>query len=635
MVVASSDDPQARLTDLAANVERLEAAFASDFADWGKLNLPSAAHYFQVSYAEVIDILASISAEERAKDVTEQLQPQLKALFGRCVDLLSESICYAKKVSIALRPVHKLLLSDVRRFNKRHDLNSINGLLDHLVNMSCQLADIRPPAREAWTDDGNDLKPDEEFDAVFQRFRDLDTLFPRKTQDDYELYARESWIILLDACRTLHIPEIRAQPGDHFFDNETRPTYVDYPQASDEALYGQGKRPGILTVKSNLGGPLLEKQEKGIKQAKKREAESVAQSANKRPRNEVGYSMTIVNATADLEDVFRDSQFLTPKDDDIARPGTKRLVTPTCENRKQLLATYRDDLRTIADRLYKRKFKTPLTKAMLPSTAEDRAAWLKTAADEIRESRATVNLYIDGASSPAKAKKLRLAAYTLKLARAIYMIGLLSGTPPASHAEIKTALRDRLDDWILHERAWTVGDQYLLSRAGLTSETLNVLESDIKKRDANIKEWRRMQNELDGNADKNQNDSNDDTKEQQQQQEPSPTDPHGGPVLTKTQIKNANQILSRVLNPRLPSGGDYARDVAEEGRRRRYYTQVAAAKLRGQPIPKWEYKKVVDPFKAGGPPGWEDLPTETYWDRLKYMWILSFWRLYQLKELDP
>ncbi|KAI1735669.1 hypothetical protein F4680DRAFT_469842 [Xylaria scruposa] len=622
MVITSSNDPQ----------ERLEAAFASDFANWKQLNLPTAAHFFQASYAEAIDTLARISVEEWAKD-TKPLRPQLKALFKRCVQLLSESVRYAKKVSIALRPVHKPLLSDVRRFNTRHDLNGINGLLEHLVNMSSQLADIRPPAREAWTEKGTDLKADKDFDAVFQQFRDLDTLFPRKTQEDYELYARQSRTLLLDACRALHIPEIQAQPGDDFFNNETRPTYLDYHQASNEALYGQGKRPGILTVKSNLGGPLLEKQEKGIKQAKKRGAEPVAQSANKRPRKEVGYSMTIVNATADLEDVLRDSQFTTPKDDDIARPGAERLVTPTRENRKQLLAAYREDMRAIADKLYKRKFKAPLTKAMLPSTAAARAAWLKTAANEIRESRAEVNLFIDSASSPAKAKQLRLAAYRLKLARAIYMVGLLSGTPPASHSEIGTALRDRLDDWILHERAWTVGDQYLLGRSGLTSETFDILQSDIKKRNANIKKWRGMQNELDGNTDvdETQNDGNDDTD----QQEPSPADTRGGPVLTKTQIENANEILSRILNPRLPGGGDYARDAIEEGRRRRYYQKIVAAKLRGQPIPKWEYKKVVDPFKAGGPPGWEDLPTKTYWDRLKYMWILSFWRLYQLKELDP
>ncbi|KAI0544964.1 hypothetical protein F4679DRAFT_600095 [Xylaria curta] len=634
MAVASSNDPQERLKKLTADVARLEAAFASDFANWKQLNLPSAAHFLQASYAEAIDTLARISAEQWTKDA-KQLQPQLKALFKRCVQLLSESVRYAKKVSIALRPVHKLLLSDVRRFNERHDLNGINGLLEHLVNMSSQLADIRPPARAAWTEDGTDLKPDKEFDAVFQQFRDLDTLFPRKTQEDYELYAKQSRTLLLDACRALHIPEIQAEPGDDFFNNETRPTYLDYHQASNEALYGQGKRPGILTVKSNLGGPLLEKQEKGIKQAKKRGAEAVAQSPNKRPRNEVGYSMTIVNATADLEDVLRDSQFSTPKDDDIARPGAERLVTPTRENRKQLLAAYREDLRAIAEKLYKRKFKAPLTKAMLPSTAEARATWLKTAANEIQESRASVNLYIDNAGSPAKAKKLRLAAYRLKLARAIYMVGLLSGTPPAPYAEIRTALRDRLDDWILHERAWTAGDQYLLGRAGLTSETFDTLQSDIKKRNSNIKRWRRMQNDLGGNADvsKNQNDDNDDT-DQQQKREPSPADPRGGPVLTKTQIDNANQILSRVLNPRLPGSGDYARDKIEEGRRRRYYDKIAAAKLRGQPIPKWEYKKVVDPFNAGGPPGWEALPTETYWDRLKYMWILSFWRLYQLKELD-
>ncbi|KAI0454129.1 hypothetical protein F5B21DRAFT_257661 [Xylaria acuta] len=631
--------PQQRLNNLTVEVDRLEAVFASEFAHWKKLDFPSAVHYFQVSYAAVIEILARISTEDLFEDKDEQLQPYLKALFRRSVKLLSRSLKYARKVNVALRPVHKLLLSDLRSLNERHDLNGVNGLLKHLMKTSSLLADIRPPARDAWTEDGSDLKPDEEFDAVFQRFRDLNKQ-PRRTQDDYELYARQSWILLLDGCRALHIPEIQADPGNDLFDNETRPTYVDYPQHSKECLYGRGKRPGILTVKSKLGGPLLEKQAKGISKAKKRGAEPAAQGANKRPRNESGYSMTIVNATADLEDVVRDSQFWSPKDENIARPGADRLVTPTCENRKQLLVAYREELRAIADALYKRKFKAPLNKAMLPSTAEARAAWLKTASNEIRTSRASVNLYIDDAGSPAKAKQLRLAAYRLKLARAIYMVGLLSGTPDASHAEIRTALRDRLDDWILHERAWTAGDQYLLDRAGLTNETFEVLQSDIETRDANIKEWRAMKKQLERNtdADAGENEGNDDGNQQQQQeqeQEPGPANQEGGPILTKSQIENANRILSRVLNPKLPSGGDYARDVAEEGRRRRWYDVMAAAKLRGQPIPKWEHKKVVDPFTAGGPPGWKDLPTGTYWERLKYMWILSFWRLYQLRELDP
>ncbi|KAI8945771.1 hypothetical protein F4801DRAFT_567188 [Xylaria longipes] len=441
MVAHVSLTPQQRLANRTADVKRLEAIFASEFAQWKGLNFPSAVHCFQSSYAEVIDTLDRISAENLMGDADAELQPNLKALFRRSVRLLSRSVRYAKKVNVALRPVHKLLLSDVLRLNRRHDLNGVNGLLRHIVKMNSQLAAIRPPAREAWTEDGGDLKPDEEFDAVFHRFRALDKQLTRRTQDDYELYARQSWILLLDACKTLHIPEIEAQPGKDFFNNETRPTYVDYPQRSKECLYGRGKRPGILSVKSNLGGPLREKQAKGINKAKKREAEPVTQGANKRPRNESGYSMTIVNATADLEDVLRDSQFWSPKDENIARPGHERLVTPTCENRRPLLVAYREELKAIADGLYKKKFKTPLSRDMLPKTDGDRTNWLKTATTEIRTSRASVNFYMDDAGSPAKAKQLRLAAYRLKLARALYMVGLLSGTPAASRAEIRTALR--------------------------------------------------------------------------------------------------------------------------------------------------------------------------------------------------
>ncbi|KAI1750698.1 hypothetical protein F4782DRAFT_532188 [Xylaria castorea] len=216
---------------------------------------------------------------------------------------------------------------------------------------------------------------------------------------------------------------------------------------------------------------------------------------------------------------------------------------------------------------------------------EKQAKGISHAKNEIQTSRASMNLYINNAGSPFKAKQLRLAAYRLKLARSLYMVG------------------DRLDDWILHERAWTAGDQHLLDRAGLKKETFEVLQPDIKKRDANIKEWRGMQKELDRNVDagEKENEGNDGADQQQQQQH------EAGSTRPEPQI----------------------------AQRRRWYDKMAAAKLRGQRIPKWEHKKVVDPFKAGGPPGWEDLPTETYWERLKYMWIISFWRLYQLKELEP
>lgn len=235
MVVANSGPAQERVNNLTVEVERLEAIFASNFAQWNKLNLPSAAHYFQSSYAEVIDVLARISTEERAKDVDENSKPHLKALFKRSVKLLSRSVRYAKKAKSAIGPVHKLLLADVRRLNQRHDLNGVNGLLKHMVKMSSQLASVWPPAREAWTENGSDLKPDKEFDAVFQRFRDLDKKLSRRTQDDYELYAQQSWILLRDACKALHIPEIHADPGEDFFNNETRPTYLDYPQRSRSA----------------------------------------------------------------------------------------------------------------------------------------------------------------------------------------------------------------------------------------------------------------------------------------------------------------------------------------------------------------------------------------------------------------
>ncbi|KAJ2989228.1 hypothetical protein NUW58_g3577 [Xylaria curta] len=242
--------PQGRLANLTTDVSRLEATFAAEFAQWSQHNFPSTAHYFQSSYAEVIDILGHVAEEGSREDADVRLKPNLKALFGRCVGLLSRSVDYIEKADVSLMPVHKALYSDLLRFSQRRDLNE----------------NIRPPAREVWAAGRNDLKSDDEFDAKFEKFRNVDQQ-PRRTQGSYESYARQSWLLLQEACRALHIPEGEAYPGDDFFNNDPRPTYVEYSLRSKEFLYGRGSRPGILALKSRLGAPLFPQQARAIRLA--------------------------------------------------------------------------------------------------------------------------------------------------------------------------------------------------------------------------------------------------------------------------------------------------------------------------------------------------------------------------------
>ncbi|KAI1129944.1 hypothetical protein F5Y10DRAFT_290382 [Nemania abortiva] len=470
-------------------------------------------------------------------------------------------------------------------------------------------ANPKTPAREAWTADGSDLKSNPEFDRVFERFYSLDER-RRVTREDYKSYVRDSWRQLYEACRALHIPGTDL-PSEQLFNNDTLPTYVDHSCGSKEFLYGKGSRPGILSLKSRLGAPLLVEEEKGIRDASKKRVAGQSSKGAKRARTSGGYSLTIVNATADIEDVLRDSHFLSVRDPEVPRPDAERLVTPTVGNRKQILAAYRGELRSIADAIYNRKFKKPLNKANLPSTSKERKAWLQLADSEIKTARASVHFHLGDAGSPAKAKQLRLAAYRLKLSRALYMVGLLSGEPAASATEVQDALRERLEDWILHEQAWNAGDRHLQMRAGLTQDTFDQLQYNIAERDANISKWRDLQNELGGTA-------------------PTGTDTDSAspstdtPILTEEQIKNGKAILNDIMFPTIRYRSTY-----------REHQKIARERLTGQPIPEWTYKPVVNPFLAGGPPGWETLPTGTCWERLQLMWVMTSWRVYQLRELEP
>ncbi|RWA07125.1 hypothetical protein EKO27_g7986 [Xylaria grammica] len=616
--------PRARLNFLVEAINGLDNRFKTNFSQWASLKLRSPAHYFQASYSETISILQLISEERWKVDADPELEPDLKKAFKAAVNLLSKSLDYAKGAGYILRPVHKELLSDVRRLSERRDVTGRNGLGLHIIGMFTQLHDIWPPGREAWTAEGSDLKPNDDFDRIFNEFDALDHK-GLKMQGDYEIFARHSWDLLQDACRALHIPENQASPGDYFFHNDARPTYVDYPCDSNEFLYGKGGRAGILSLKSRLGAPLLTSQEQEINNAIGRRIPRLPASKNVRTKR--NYIMTHNDAIADIEDTLHEIQVLDPENMIIARPNIERLITPTCENRKEILVLYKDDLYEIVKDIYQEKFKMPLNQKTLPLTPDRREDWLKRAAREIKAARVLINSRADVAPTVYEAKKMRLAAYRLKLSRAVYMFGLFLGEKDASPTELKEALLERLDDWILHEQAWNAGDRYILKRVRLSTQTADKVQKDIETRNRNILQWREMRDETEKSPLSNYEANRSLPSEPQ---EPENFDP----VLTEEQIKTANILLNNVLDPKFPNASDYVADVREERRRRDWFQQRVHAKLTGGPIPVWTHKRVVNPFTKGGPPNWESLARETSWDRLKYMWVMTYWRFYQLKELE-
>ncbi|KAI8624226.1 hypothetical protein F5Y19DRAFT_324264 [Xylariaceae sp. FL1651] len=641
--------PQERFDNLTEAVDRLEDAFAEEFTNWGQMNQPNPETYFWATYSDIILALEHISTEKYKKDAV----PGLQALFDRAVGLLRISLEYAQKADVRLRPRHKSLLEAVTRLGKRADITASNDLGLHVGRMNRFLRHIRPPPREAWTEDGTDLKPDNEFNRIYEEFCSSDEK-PHKGPEDHEYYILYSYRLLQSACVALHIPPVHALIPKGFFENDTRPTWVDYSCRSKEFLYGQGNRPGILSLKSRLGGPLTAKQERNLNRASKKRRAGELSNSSKKPRTRWGYTMTSVNAAADIEDVLRDSKFAKSAGADEARLNTEKLVTPTCENRVRILAAYGDDLRYIIDEIYKKKFKTPMHNAKLPQTPGERKAWLQHATEEMDPARAMIRKLIDAASSPARAKQLRLEAFRLKLARALYTLGLFSGKPPASADEVKDGLQARLDDWILYEEAWNAGDGHILLRSGLTMETFTKVRKNIEQRDANIKRWREIRNELDiqglppghvsdsesgseSDSDDNDNDDNnakgDGADENDKEVYPA-VSPPTGLTLTDEEVKQAQVMLGSILSLRKPDRGDYLLDWRTERKRRKWYQDRAYAELTGQPIPDWPIKKFSSPFAAGGPPDHEQLPRETVWDRLQYMWVMTSWRCYQSREMQ-
>ncbi|KAI0452835.1 hypothetical protein F5B21DRAFT_320054 [Xylaria acuta] len=801
MVAKDPKTPLERLEDLTGRVHNLEAAFQVQFAQWSKKKLGSAAEYFLWAYTETIHAMELIRAENYKSDYDTNLRPELDILFQRVVKLLHQAVEYVKVAKYQLTPVHKGLLKNVHRINNTPDIGN-DGLNMHQIKMGNQLMEIRPPNRAAWMKDGKDLKPNSEFDRIYEDFCQLkrDT---RIAQTSHEMYATGSWQLLQSAFQALHLPVIEILPDDDFFDNDVRWTFVDYPYGSDEFLYGINGRPGMLALKNKIGGILTNSErekmsgpvhgiakvakvivdedyskqknkgkgkemsnaggkpamkekhkekngepskskDKTIKEKRKKKDKKEKKKSKKNkksPTNEAGpnpkkprtgwggYTMNIVNAAADVEDCLRDSMFTSVRDDDVYRPGPERLLTPTVETRRTTLVAYHEDLRYITDEIYKRRFGTPMSRDKLPQTATDRKAWLALAKKELLYARAGVHNLIDSANSPAKAKKLRLAAYKLKLVRAMYTIGLVSGEPAASAERIKEGLMGRLDDWILHEQAWNAAEEVIMGRPGITQETYEIINGQVEERDANITRWKQLRAEvekggyeaepvadlsifIENNKLAEEEVEEEEVKQEQEEEEEEEEqgvyeygekgieehedtaddesevandhDLHdegsedteiadyykvqendeeiadyykvqqGGEevadyykvqdeaeeeqfdrVLTHKEIANGRILLWNVLRPKRPDAGDYLLDWREERRRRRWYEQAARARLTNKPLPPWNHLPVTDVFARGGPPSYENLPRKTTWERLQYVLVLTYWRFYQLRLMEP
>ncbi|TRX94146.1 hypothetical protein FHL15_004914 [Xylaria flabelliformis] len=712
---ASPKGPSERLKDLTDRVDDLEAVYKAKISC--KLPTSDDLHLLR-TYTETVHAMELIREESSKDDAVLELKPDLDRLFKRVMILLDRAAGYVNHMREMFTPVHKELLKLVLRINKTSGISN-DGLTEHQIEMGNLLMKIRPDNEEAWEDDGQDLKRNRKFERIYKEFCNLKRDV-RIARTRHELYAMRSWQLLQSAFRELEIPVIEITPHDNFFDNDIRWTCVDYPYGSHEYLYGKDGRPGMVGLKDQLGGDSTEAEREigyvmlesdgttekvpigtPIEESKKQDKEKnppnnkrnptddAVSSKSKKPRigwSGGGYTMNIVNAAADIEDCLRDSKFTSmQEEEDVDRPGSERLQTPMVETRRTTLVSYHEDLLSIVDQVYKRRFGLPVSRSKLPQTAAARGAWLTRANKELVSAREEVNSFINSATTPAKAKKLRLAAYKLKLVRAMYTVGLLSGNPAASAKEIQEGLIGRLDDWILHEEAWNVAEKTILGRSAITQETFDIINSQIEERDANIARWKELRDEVEKgpggyddepaagldifitnnnnplpldeqdegqgeyefgedeiNADDDLEDKKpDDTemtdisdKDPVAKKAKEPEDPYDN-VLTDQEIKNGQILLHNVLFSKEPDAGPYLLDWEEEDRRHAWYTKAAQAELAGKPPPPGNHLPMTDIFEAGGPPDYKKNPRKTRWQRLQYMIVLTYWRFYQLRLMEP
>ncbi|KAI1298543.1 hypothetical protein F5Y03DRAFT_398086 [Xylaria venustula] len=682
----STETAEARVKNLTVVVERLEAGFQTNFAVPREKRPAKPEDYFLETYSGIPEALSLIEEERWRDGADDVVVKDAEDLFARVWELLPQSVEHVKKTGRRLTRVHKRLLKAMHRLAARPDVRGDNGLLTHILNMADQLKIVRPQPRDAWNADGSDLRSDEEFEDTYKEFNDLQK-DPDNKQQQHELYARKSWQLLKKALFALDLPVTGVFPRDEFFLNETRPAYVEYPYGTDGFFYGRGDRPGMLYIKSTLGGPLTdeersqirqlspkrtEKAEKGRSDKAKGKSPAVKREPNgkgtenagknkgkqpakrpsstkhgnsKKPRTKRGgYELTLIQAHADVMDILRDTRFTgkrpSPVIEDVPRPDHGRLVTPTVEIRKPLLISYKDDLVAIANEIYKRRFGCPTEVAQLPQTPDDRKAWLETASRELGWARANVHKLMETATSAAKSKQLRLAAWKFKLVRVMYTLGLLSGSPAASPEEIREGLKGRLEDWILYEEAWNVSELVTLERRRTVSEEMwNTVAGLVDDRAINITRWQEMLKEFDDDVDggkdgssegadldeseddedeqKEEDDDDDDEYEEgEEEAEGDEDDDEEGEgeeeehqdeedegdgndflekivaetrdleriryevTLTETEIRNARTVMNYVVLPTRPDRSGYALDFKEERRQRLYYEAVARAKAR-------------------------------------------------------
>ncbi|KAI1460988.1 hypothetical protein F4805DRAFT_416216 [Annulohypoxylon moriforme] len=492
---------------LSLKLSSIHAELKSDFSQFQREGFQTKPTFFLHMYSTLTTTLHDISLELRKEDAVRETD-----LFNQGVEILEGYRAFVTQNIGELglqRNFHDKLWIHVSDLSKFQFTSFNNTIGVHIRGMIMLAASITPQIEQVWSD--GDLPNHNRFQTAFEEFRKLGAASVRDDADIRDVVLR-SKELLGEALLGLRIPLAATHLQPELSSDDTRPTYIDFPCTSDEYRFGKGTRPGVLDLKLKLGGSITPEETEKLKQAKevskKRPAPPDAEeppspkkipSPSPPPKEEKppspkepiparGYSMTLENVDADIGDIYLDAGLNVAgweyEEDDV--------LTQTVPNQKETLASYRIELGKVLRRLrrdYYRPEEPPLRQA-------EQEALIDRIPHDIVAERDYINERKHATTSFGKIKDAKIRSYGLRYLRCLHMRLLLSSDRPVPKAQLEQALIDRLDDWILFEEIWNVGDLKSQRQPRISISKKSSYLSFVDQRMQNINSWKELQRQL-------------------------------------------------------------------------------------------------------------------------------------------
>ncbi|KAI0900697.1 hypothetical protein F4806DRAFT_504366 [Annulohypoxylon nitens] len=699
--VKAADDLNNQLAD---HVYALREDSLSDYEAKGFISLPL---YFLSEYQVLIGLgrqAAEILANQDDLVFVEDAFNKILDGFDEYQRWMSTNIHLFKNQPT----VHSGLLRIVGNLAREPWIGYYQGrqFRKHILHMSENIAQINPLKDAVWNEGG--LIRRQEFGQVFDQFNQLST---RQLRNDADVRSVvfHSQRLLKEAFLGINLPNAIYTLLNIYSGEDQRPTYIDYRWDSDQYRFGEGTRPGILKLKSQLGGTLTAEETEGIKRARGKSAkrpppddDDPSDNADQQPPTKIprlvlagSYSMNLRNVDADLGNIYEEGSLSVVKADSYNRFD---IVTRTLPNKRSTLDRYAETGEDSPDgwgiaRILSRWRTWTCTPEKPPQNQPDRVKLIAQVKTNIEDVRNYIRDRVDIEKSSRAIREGRKRAYALKFLRSLHIRLLLLSQPPVSDEVMTEALVGRLEDWILFERIWNVGDRKNVRRAeqagrGNSTRT-NAYQRSIRRREQNITNWERLLRRIregppgretngdeDTPKDKSPNDKSPNDKsstEKSLTSSPGETGETGDPANVGGNSGNddenniddlfddpedswGNVTYQNSLNlpkgkiyqmqPIHPSTGVHFNEREERDNlalRRasaldslftQRFSGPRSLELRESLARYQDFEHVLlDSFEEGGPPGHWGIPRETVFEQLAYMVVMTQWRTYMAQDV--